>query len=187
MDFKVKRTLYLINPRFQLKTGLFISSLVFILGLFYPLIIFELLQQQVALWKPQGGQEIFEQYKWTLWLILFLMQFGLFIFVFAICIFQGHKIAGPLYKLKKILGGIAKGEEIPVVKFRKNDHFLDLADTFNQAFSTIKNNHNKDFAYIGEVIAFIRNLSTVIPEDKKAVLAAINQRLEEIQNRFRPL
>ncbi|MGK5085451.1 hypothetical protein WDW37_19355 [Bdellovibrionota bacterium FG-1] len=42
-----------------------------------------------------------------------------------------HRVAGPLYRLKKHLIRVAQGETISDVRFRKNDFFQEVADAYN--------------------------------------------------------
>ncbi|MCA9241956.1 MAG: hypothetical protein KDA37_17215 [Planctomycetales bacterium] len=43
-----------------------------------------------------------------------------------------HSIAGPIVRLKRVVGELADGQRISPVKFRKNDHWHDLAAEFNR-------------------------------------------------------
>jgi hypothetical protein len=60
--------------------------------------------------------------KRILYLVLLgvLMCVGLWAFIFS------HRIAGPLYRIQKNIDEMARGEEIPPVKLRKNDEFQEL-------------------------------------------------------------
>ncbi|MBF0205793.1 MAG: hypothetical protein HQK53_02790 [Oligoflexia bacterium] len=184
-----KRSIYLINPKFQLRLCFFISSLVFILSLIYPLTIYELFRNltvQIGNNSPSIAQA-FANNKLNLIAILAVYQLSFIAVVFMVCIFQGHKIAGPMYKVKKSLSEIIEGKPIPLIVFRKDDHFLEIANVLNEVFIKIKNDHNKDFAYISEINSYIRNLLFVIPDDKKVVLQEIINKLDEIQNRFKQI
>ena len=53
--------------------------------------------------------------------------------VFAIVgIFLSHKIAGPLFRLKKHMVELSQGVYSGKIKFRKNDQLHDIADTYNE-------------------------------------------------------
>ena len=56
---------------------------------------------------------------------------GAFLFFGAISIFISHKVAGPLYRLKKSLSQVAQGDLNVVVKLRKWDDLKDLAEHVN--------------------------------------------------------
>jgi signal transduction histidine kinase len=120
----------------------------------------------------------------TLIIILAMWQAGFTILVFIIGIFFTHRIAGPIYKMKKHLRLIRDGHTTDDLYFRKGDHFQELADEFNKTIHKIRDDYRNDFVYLSEVNAYINNLSLVIPDDKKPVLNEINQRLLEIQKKF---
>ncbi len=54
-----------------------------------------------------------------------------------IVMFMVHRIAGPLFRVKKILGIIGNGIIPPKVHFRKKDELKDIADTVNEVISKI--------------------------------------------------
>jgi hypothetical protein len=49
-------------------------------------------------------------------------------------LFYSHRIAGPLYHLKKYLKGKTEGQSKERLKFRKGDFFHELADVTNEYF-----------------------------------------------------
>lgn len=67
---------------------------------------------------------------------VWMFMFGSITFssvVFALVgIFLSHKIAGPLYRLKRHMIGIGKGSLPTELRFRKGDHLHDIADAFNE-------------------------------------------------------
>jgi hypothetical protein len=67
-------------------------------------------------------------------LIPILICFGITALLITISsIFFSHKIAGPIYRVMKILGSHARGEKQYRFRLRKKDFFRDLADTVNDA------------------------------------------------------
>lgn len=48
-----------------------------------------------------------------------------------------HKLAGPLFRLKNQMDQIEAGAEITDVKFRKDDFYPELADSFNRMMSKL--------------------------------------------------
>jgi len=68
--------------------------------------------------------------------------------------------------------------------FRNGDNFTEVADLFNQAMERLEEDRSNDFQYLSEVSSYIKNLSVVVPEDKKPVLNEIILKLNEIQLRF---
>lgn len=180
-----KRKVYLINPKFQIKFSILICFLMLLATCVYPVLIYDLMGHfAIVAQKNSFDTHDLEKQKTALVYTLIFWQLGFTALVFIISIFFSHKIAGPLYKLKQFLGNIRQGQNIGKLTFRQGDYFQDLAEEYNQAFSKIQENHRKDFVYLNEVSAYLNNLALIVPEDKKAVISEINQRLSEIQNRY---
>lgn len=181
-----KRNTYLINPHFQLKFSLYVCGLVFVSSIIYPLTIFDLLTsfiEFIASKSPEAAAQL-EAKRTSLIVILSLWQVGFTALVFVACIFFSHKIAGPMFKLQKFLRGKRDGIDGGKLFFRKGDYFQEVADDFNDAFDELEDRHHQDLIYLNEVNSYISNLGMVVPEDKRAVLAEITQRLNQIQNRL---
>jgi len=72
-------------------------------------------------------------------------KMALFIFL-AIVIFSAgfiallfsHRIAGPIYRLKKLAEMLAEGKDIPPVKFRNYDEFKEVAEAFEKLRKSLK-------------------------------------------------
>lgn len=185
-----KRSIYLINPKFQIKTTLFICSLVFIVSLPFPVIIYWLVagihkMQASGMFGPEFQKVVgdVEAKRSSALVFLILWQLIFIALVFIFQIFQSHKIAGPMYKLRTYFQKVINGDPVDTLFFRKGDHFQEVADDFNKAFKAMKSQHEEDLKYLSEVRSYINNLATVLPEDKKPVLSEIDQKLAVIQSR----
>lgn len=63
--------------------------------------------------------------------LVVVMMFNAFILIVA-NVYYSHKIIGPIYRLKNELERKCRGEDIPPVRFRKDDPFQELADVINK-------------------------------------------------------
>ncbi|MBI2605054.1 MAG: methyl-accepting chemotaxis protein [Deltaproteobacteria bacterium] len=54
-----------------------------------------------------------------------------------ITLFVSHRFAGPIYRLRKFFDGIAKGEAVSEIRFRKNDYLADFAPIINDALKRV--------------------------------------------------
>ena len=178
-----KRSVFLINPAFQLKFSLIVCSVIVISTLIYPVIIYDFFQL-VTKSMPSVSQGIVSAQK-DLIFYLVLIQSVITLLVFIVFIFFTHKIAGPLYKLKNHLAAIREGQEIRPLTFRNGDYFQDVAEEVSLFLETISNHQENDFQYVDEIALYIENLSTVVPDDKKPVLSEISRRLIEIKSRYK--
>lgn len=74
------------------------------------------------------------------------------IFVVAfICIFVTHTIAGPVYRMEKVVRNIGEGDLTHFIKLRPKDELKDLADAMNEMTMGLRN----------KVISFRENTSKI--------------------------
>jgi sensor histidine kinase YesM len=178
-----KRSIFLINPAFQLKFSLVISSLIVLSSLIYPFVLYDFFNEMVAT-NPYITSDVMEARN-QLIIFLVLMQVIFILLVFILFIFMTHKIAGPMYKLKNHLSDIRQGKAITPIAFRKGDYFHDVADEVSLFLETIELNQENDYLYLEEVSLFMNNLAPIVPDDKKPVLSEISRRLLEIKLRYK--
>ncbi|MGE4233453.1 MAG: HAMP domain-containing protein [Bacteriovoracia bacterium] len=140
--FKVmvyKRAKFLINKKFQLKFAFFVCSWIFALSMIYPILIYNLFEYFVhAIQDPSTAHaynltadKIKELEKQVLFL-LGILQLVFLSITFVLSIFISHRIAGPVYRIRKALEEVGRGNFDQRVTLRKTDHFHELQDTFNE-------------------------------------------------------
>ena len=141
-----RRKTYLINPRFQWRFIGFMAvvSLLAIALLFLSNILF--FQQMarearsVGLSPDNPYFDFLDEQKASLSKLYFGVSAGVFLLMMALGIMYSHRIVGPLHNLNNKMKRIAGGEEISPVSFRKNDQFLELAESFNAMIARLKKN-----------------------------------------------
>lgn len=129
-----KRARILINKKFQLKFAFFVCTWIFALSMIYPLIIYNVFEYFLT-FVPVGTPGLVERMKGIENQVIFLLallQLLFLVVTFLICIFLSHRIAGPIYRIRKAMDEITRGNFEERVTFRKNDHFTELQDTFNE-------------------------------------------------------
>lgn len=181
----IKRSIYLINPKFQLKFSVFVSTLVFIPSLLYPYTIYRLIELLAQKVNSPEIQEALSANQGKLLFLLFLWQLAFTAIVFIICIFQSHKIAGPMFKLKTYLDNVKKGNAPGHLFFRKGDNFQDIADDFNEAIGAIRNQHAEDFTKVNNAITFLDKIQSSVPSNMTSSLNETKSTLQEIVEKFR--
>lgn len=95
------------------------------------------------------------------WLGAIILFFG------VISIFISHKVAGPLFRIKKALSQVTKGDLSVVIKLRKWDDLKDLADHVNgliEELRTFVNTLKNDYDLLSD---YIQDLEQKI--EKKAL------------------
>jgi hypothetical protein len=181
-----KRSILLINPKFQLKISALVCLLAVASSLIYPWTISDLLSgfsNFLQETNPEAAKKIADKQS-NLMSFLILWQIGFNGFIFIYFIRVTHKIAGPMYKMQNFLEEIKNGSPIKKLFFRKGDAFQEVAESLNETLEVIQEERKQDFMYLSEVSSYLKNLEVVLPEDKKVVLQEINQKLSDIQNRF---
>jgi methyl-accepting chemotaxis protein len=135
-----RRSQVLIDKAFQLRFALYVVSWSFALSLVFPLLLQELLKsfiRYLAL-DPMGPPVQALQAKQNeLTALLFAVEALFLGLTFLISIFLSHRIAGPVFKLKRAMREAA-ANGYPAIRFRSADHFQDLADTYNQLVETVR-------------------------------------------------
>jgi hypothetical protein len=132
-----KRKVFLINPPFQLAFMAWMVGISFaVIAVFYGAnwYFFEKFWEQgVALGLPADHVffEFLRDQRREMFWIFMATSSVVFATVCSIGLILSHRVAGPLYRLKKHILMVADGETTDDVKFRKGDHFLEVASAYN--------------------------------------------------------
>jgi signal transduction histidine kinase len=177
-----KRSIFLVNPRFQLKFSFLIVFLVWLSSSIYPFLIMDFFDNFSRSYP--ASQEVIANVREDLQFFLMGYHVIYAFIVFLICVYLTFKIAGPMYKLVNYLRSIALGENPTSIFFRSGDYFPEVAEEVNNAFDKIKETQQEHYEYLSEVKSYINNLALVIPDDKKPIIDEINHRLDEIKKRI---
>jgi methyl-accepting chemotaxis protein len=157
MDFKKRRN-YFIEKRFQLKYSLLTMLLLLAYSFLFVIIIFApymltLYFDYPLVEKTEAARAILLLHA-KVWpgICAVILLFGI------VSIYVSHKVAGPLYRLKKTLSEITKGNLNVTVKLRKWDDLKDLADHLNMLVeelrtfvTTLRNDYDLLSEYIVEL------------------------------------
>ena len=181
-----QRRIYFINPKFQLKFSLLMGVLIVLSNLAYPVIIYQYIEYLIDFINKTSAfkdfnLEVERRQVITMLLVSHVVYAAL---IGILCIFFSHKIAGPLYKLKKFLGEIRQGNPIGEVHFRKGDYFQEIADEVNQTITHImKDTPNNLLAQINVINQNISKLESSSENSNslneiKEHLSTIKQKLE---------
>jgi methyl-accepting chemotaxis protein len=119
---------------------------------------------------------------------------GVILLLGALSIFITHKIAGPLYRLKKSLAEVAEGNLDVTVKLRKWDDLQDLADHVNQLIgelrtfvTVLKGDYDMLSEYIIELEREI-DAKVITEESGRAIISKVQasrKNIEETLDRFK--
>ncbi len=133
MAARFRRRRYLIAREFQLKFAGMILVFMFCIALFTAFTIYYnvwmLLGEKLANVYPQGRLAAILK---SANISLFYRMFFLSPFVFILAIVLSHRIAGPIYRMKRDLDEIVAGNYSKRLRLRKTDELKDVAESINK-------------------------------------------------------
>jgi sensor histidine kinase YesM len=140
-----RRSIFIINKRFQFRFAFYVCSWMAALSFVYPLIVYNMFEyfMRYLLRDPSGPpvQALEDLRQQVMWLLVALQ--GIFLVVtFLVSIFMSHRIAGPIYKLTRFFALVRESHLPDSLKeelfFREKDHFRELAEDYNATMASIK-------------------------------------------------
>ncbi len=146
---------------------------------FHPLINGVL--ENLSIKFPQASAEI-EVLKHHAVKLLILWEIAFVLITFITCIVMTHRIAGPVYKMKRYLANMRNGIIDGKLSFRDGDYLHDLANEVNLTVASVQERFQQDSVYLNEASSYLKNLKVSIPDDKKVVIDEIVKKLEEIED-----
>ncbi|MGK5083977.1 methyl-accepting chemotaxis protein [Bdellovibrionota bacterium FG-1] len=165
-----RRSIFLINKKFQLRFSLYVCSWLLALSFVYPLIVYSLFDFFVryASADPNGPpiQTLLDT-RHQIMILLAFLQVTFLIVTFLISIFMSHRIAGPIYKLSKFFEQAKTGNLKDELFFREKDHFQEIAQQYNEMIATIRTRNEN------AVVEIERALPGVAPDVRPHLEKAI--------------
>lgn len=154
MNFQKRRN-YFIEKQFQTKYILLTMLLLLTYTFFFIIIIFA--PYMLTLYFDYPLAERTDAAKAILLLHSTIWPWvgGVILFFGAVSIFVSHKVAGPLFRLKKSLAQVTQGDLNVVIKLRKWDDLKDLAEHVNvliEELRTFVANLRNDYSLLSEYI-----------------------------------
>ncbi len=135
-----RRRILLINKPFQFRFIFYVCSWVFALSLIYPYLIMELFDwfyRRLGADPTGPAIQALQGTKTDFLILLAILQVTFIAIIFFLTLFMSHRIAGPIYKLRKLMNEARNGRLEPV-SFRKSDHFQELAADYNRLVESIR-------------------------------------------------
>lgn len=177
------RKIILVNKDFQLRSSFYACSWLFAGSVVYPVIIymvFDYFARLIPL-DPQGRVKelILRNQTEIIWLLIGF-QVVYMLLAFLINIFVSHRIAGPLYKLRKAFQ-TAMHSTIDGVTFRKYDYFQELATDFTSLMQEQKAQQERKNHMISDAISELDRIKDGIPAAGKEQLEKALNFLHEAQ------
>ena len=91
-----------------------------------------------------------------------------------------HRIAGPAYKFQQVIQSVATGNyDIPMIRLRKEDDLLELAEGLNSMLDSLRSRREKINQIKGAVDQNLANLSQILEEKNEQ--SQTKQYLEQLK------
>jgi len=137
----LRRRIYLINKSVQLRYMAMVAILMILLAISTAWMTCATTWQELIT-KFEGNAVLlgscFENVNAMLLTRLSLLILGGICLGAVVTLFAVHRIAGPLFRVKRVMGSIGQGMVPGDIKFRPKDEFNDLAAAINTAISKIR-------------------------------------------------
>jgi len=107
------------------------------------------------------------------------LVFGLSLLVIAIGaagIVVTHRVAGPIYKMKKLLGYVGDGHLHLNQKLRKGDELQHFFDSFEKMVDSLRRRQEIEIAKLDQAII---TLQAAVPDEQLMALKALRQEMQE--------
>lgn len=90
--------------------------------------------------------------------------------VLLLSLFVSHKIAGPLYRIRKEIDALGKGDFSRNFNLRRKDQLKDLATSLNQMCNSLKNRHLGIKSKFSALRDYLQEKEGMIDESQKKTL-----------------
>jgi hypothetical protein len=183
---KNRRSLFIINPQFQYKLATFNTILFLIPSTLYLFLIYKITEQLMHFSQKQfiGGNEQFLLERKELLILILVWHLAISIAIYISSLFIGHRIAGPIYKLKTFMQNRILGKGKDKIQFRRGDYFPEMAHIYNNFIENQSKNIESSLVEIDEILIYLNNIHLIVPEDKKVVIDEIISKLSQIKSRL---
>lgn len=171
---KNRRKIFLIDSSFQLKFVFYVSSWTLALSMAFPLMIHQLFEffRRFALVDPMAAPValIYQTEKQIIWLLILGQVLFLCVISF-VSFFMSHRIAGPLYKLRRFVERLRSGQLIEELNFRQTDYFPELADGFNSMFRETQKRLAMESEKKSHAAQSLQKIIDDLPSDDREILS----------------
>jgi methyl-accepting chemotaxis protein len=133
---KRQRKRYLINKKYQLGLLVILLSIIFlviyvsVVATHYFVLASIIAKMEQSSSIPTGMELIQASIKPAVIIVPIVVVISAIAVVYII--FISHRTAGPLHKLKSVMGKVGEGDLSMRLKFRRNDEIHDVAESFNK-------------------------------------------------------
>ncbi|MFC2163977.1 hypothetical protein ACFLT2_03125 [Acidobacteriota bacterium] len=122
--------------------------------------------------------DVFAKMNITIFIAVFAQLCLSSILLFFVVLVFSHKIAGPMFRLKRILKQYGEGEELDKISFRRTDFLPGVSRWFSEFFAMQK----KREMLVAEAEFLLREIDAEVGKDNSAKLERIKAVVAELEN-----
>jgi hypothetical protein len=179
-----RRRQYIVNPAFQWRVVLTVSTLVFLCSSIVSSVLYGVLhaQARARLMDPAG---------YTAEVPLVVIGFGLAFSLMAAvavglwCVVVTHRICGPLHVMAGWLEDLAAGRAPQLRPLRKNDEFKEFYQTLCQAVESSARLRSQMLDAVSAALSCAESATTDADPGRAAALNSVVQKLQALRNTLR--
>ena len=152
-----------------------ITSMILV-GIFY---FFQKSQMEFVGGLTLGHEKVHLIQTWTWSMIMKIIGVVVLASIFQ-CILGlifSNRAAGPMYRLKSYLSQMSHSSELQRIHFRKDDHFHDVQDAYNEMVGVLEKERQNDLRIIDQMEDGIANLKKLIRDEHLFQMAEYLERL----------
>ncbi len=175
---KYRRKIFIVDRKFQFKYIFVLLSLLLISVFTVSFTTFYMIWNQVIdefFFVPEAAKKMSHIFLSSTWTVA-AASVVLGVLSAVAGVFLSHRIAGPIYRVKKVAEQLKTGDFSTVIKFRKDDDLQELADAINEMINGIRNMISEDRKIIEKLDNMAESLKKKSggKELQKEALAAVN-------------
>ncbi|OFZ21787.1 MAG: hypothetical protein A2X94_08455 [Bdellovibrionales bacterium GWB1_55_8] len=167
-----QRGIFLINRKFQVRFAIFVCGWLLALSFIYPVIVYNMFEYFAGQMSGAAADRINKTGREIL-ILLGMFQVIFLVLTFLISIFISHRIAGPIYKLRKFMEEARNGVLRDDLSFRKKDHFSEIAGDYNDMIRSMRSQIERRKQAIAATILQIERLLPDASDEQRRSLETL--------------
>ncbi len=168
-----RRSILFVDKGFQIRAALYVCAWLAVLSVVYPLIIHNLFNyfiQAVSSETTMISVPDLEATRGKIMTLLIILQILLLAGCFLTSLFVSHRIVGPLRKMMNMFEQAGRGDLVHKVRLREGDQFQELATTYNEMLSDLRNREERNLERMAAAIASIERVLDSAPVQESSPL-----------------
>lgn len=181
----IKRNTLFIDKKFQTRSIVVVISIIALSGFLSGLILYFMLSSELSTDLQVAHSQIKNTWESLGPAIIFGNVFTVIVaaVVAAIAVlYQSHKVAGPMYRLKSICDEVSQGNFNPVTSLRKADQLIALANSFETMVNSLNTAKQQREEAINDIAVQMDQLIKETQADAEVkVLTELRDKLSNIK------